>query len=543
MPFLQATRLLLAVRRLIAKHRNALLIPCCVAVVALAARQLDIRPLNSTQLSQINRAIYHPMNTSETDCQISFGSKSHNGKVPGKGNSADMSPMQGWFVLPESLFEKSQKLSGEMLEVSGDNKSVGVDWFEKLHQGLQLCGEDLRSEVGGPKESAPGDIISRLLFARETVDCLLQEAAAPGDGEFELCPGLNHPDLKLLHGYKDIPSKNERLPRGKDRGLDDCPPCAWPRDGDEMGKRAQDLIDNQLPTQKGQDLIPSRYFIRQGKGRSRKNIFWKSHECEHILCGERDLSKDCSKDPTKLGSAMRSTCRMCYPVRDEIAIEEHCTKRRRREMGVLYILCAILITVIVSAAFLVFLRGHRSRNQEPDREASRDRLRKGWSLPLVTLPTLGWKMSWATRRFWQPGFLQSLSRHKAQLDVEGDPAWFDANAYVRKQDEQSPWNYPEEMQPLPRAFNKFRGATDTLSLRKVAGHHPVIVEDKVPVMPPARSSSVQLSPASDAVSRGTLRNVRNGSGAVRQNQQFATVHARSPTVRVTLDREMSRTLQ
>lgn len=545
MPFLQASRLLLAVRRSIAEHRNALLIPCCVAVVALAARQMDIRPLNSTQLIRINQAVYHRTNTSETSCQIPSEIKSHSGEVPRKGNHEDMSPVKGWFVLPESLFGKSQEMKGNMFEMPGDNKSSSVDWFGKLYQGLQLCEEDVRShQVGGPKESAPDAAIIRLLFARETIDCLLQKAASPGHRELEACPKLDHPDFELLRGYKNEPPKTQKLRPGMEkRSTDDCPPCGVPQDGNEKGKRTQDPTDNESPTQQEQGHISSRYFIRQGKGKSRKNSFWKSHDCEDVLCEEKDLSKDCSKSPSRLNSAMRSTCQMCYLTRDENAIKKHCTKRRRREMGVLYVLCAILITLVVSVLFLVVLRDYRRRNREPDREASQNGLRKEWSLPLVKLPNLGWKTLGRPRTLWRPGFLQSLSPRKAPLDVEGDPAWFDADAYVRKQNDQSPWNYPIEMQNLPRTISKFHGASDTLKLRKVAAHNTVIVEEKVPVMPPARSSSVQLSLASDVASQGTLRNVRNGSDAVRHSRHFATVHARSPTERVTLAREMSRTLQ
>ena len=263
-----------------------------------------------------------------------------------------------------------------------------------------------------------------------------------------------------------------------------------------------------------------------------------------MVCGDNDLTKECSNDPSKLSSAMRLTCQMCYPTRNEGLIQKHCTKRRRRELEVLYVLCAILITLIVAAAFLVILQDFRRRNRAPDREISQNRLTKNWSLRLVKLPTLSWTKWRPTRKLWPPGFLQSFSRRRAPLDVEGDPAWFDADAYVRKHDSpQSPWYYLDDMQNHPRAAVQNRGISDTLKLRKVGRRHPV--EERVPVMPPAaRSSSVQLPPTSaDPGSQGALRNLVNGGGSAHQPRHFATIHTISPTQRATIPREMSRTMQ
>jgi hypothetical protein len=214
-------------------------------------------------------------------------------------------------------------------------------------------------------------------------------------------------------------------------------------------------------------------------------------------------------------------------------------------MEVLYILCAVLITLVVSAAFLVVLQDFRRRNREPDRNTSQNRLTKGWSLPLVTLPTLGWRALRRPGGVWYPSFFQSLGRRRAPLDVEGDPAWFDADAYIRKPDDPpDKWHYLEELQNRSSTIQENRVMSDTLKLRKVGGRYTVLAEEMVPVMPPARSSSVQLPPTSaDIAFRGTLRDVANGTDVVYQTRHFVTVHARSPNERVTIAREMSRTVQ
>lgn len=550
MPLLQVSRLLLAIRRSLAEYGNALLITCCVVVISLTARQITISPLSSPELIRINQAIYHPVDLPETDGGVLSRSKSQDGEVPEIMTYGHVSPMQGWFVLPEFMFENAQNFKGEMLKVPGDNKSTSLGWFEKLHQGLQLCEETLHfHQVEGSKARAPEAVIIRLLSARETIDCLVQRAASPTSPEnLEPCPIFDQPDFELLRGYQNGLWKTQKPRRSMDALLGEiCPPCAAQQDGSEKGKR-EILPEEELSTQPGPSYTRSRYFARQRNrmGKSRSINFWRSHDCEDEICREKDLAKSCSKDPARLSSAMKSTCQLCYPTRDENAIEKHCARRRRRERGVLYVLCAILITLIASAVFLVVLRDFRRRNKEPlpDREASPNRLHKDWSLPVVKLPTLGRKTFRRPRKLWCPGFLQSLSRRQAQLDVEGDPAWFDADAYIRKQDDQSPWHYPVEMQDLPRVINRNRGMPDTLKLRRVAARHTVKVEERVPVMPPARSSSVQISPElADEASQGRLRNSHSRSDVACQNRHFATVHARSPTERMTLAREMSRTLQ
>ncbi|KAK2760792.1 hypothetical protein FQN54_002030 [Arachnomyces sp. PD_36] len=556
MPFPQISRLMTTARRSITEYRYVLLISCCVAAIALGAQRMDMGLSNSSPSTATRPAVYQRTRTSGTDYSMTHPDEPRTQNRPEIEKVIHENHAQGWFVLPESIFGKPAKVpevyQGHKSENTGDNQTMVHVWFEKLHKDLQLCENYLHSqELQGSGTSALNSFVIQLLLAGEMIDCLLERALSPRD-QFEHCLDIHLLDFGFLNGYLNDPTKAQKRYRAISKALAKYyPPYATPEGDNTKVRRAVDLATGELPTQEKQDRLPSRYFIRQGKGNRKgngkgkplKSTSWRSHNCEDELCGEKDLAKDCFKDPSQWKSSMRSTCQMCYPIRDEDAIKKHCVKRRRREMEVLYVLCAVLITLIVTAAFLVILQDFRRRNRAPNRDTSQARLAKDWTLPLVKLPNLGWTTLKKPHRFWYPKFFQSIRRRRVPLDVEGDPAWFDADAYIRKQDDpQSQWHYLEEMQSIPRAIHKDI-TPDTLKFRKVGGRHAIIDEEMVPVMPPSRNSSVQLPPTTvDVALEGAFRNA-SGSDAAHRNQHFATVHARSPTERVTVSREMSRTLQ
>ncbi|OJD19747.1 hypothetical protein AJ78_00246 [Emergomyces pasteurianus Ep9510] len=105
----------------------------------------------------------------------------------------------------------------------------------------------------------------------------------------------------------------------------------------------------------------------------------ENQNCEVNICRPFELPNACS-DAGKMTTEKRKMCNMCKP-RNEKLIRKYCTKQRRRQQNVLYLLIGILAVICCAAIILTILRRAKGKGRDELRIGPAFSSERGGMLP------------------------------------------------------------------------------------------------------------------------------------------------------------------
>lgn len=226
-------------------------------------------------------------------------------------------------------------------------------------------------------------------------------------------------------------------------------------------------------------------------------------KCQESACKVADLSTLCTHKKEILKPGIGHTCNMCFPERNDNLILEHCKAREKKERQVFYILCAMLITIGGVAGVLMYF--HKERQKLRHRTDSVSANEEGRSAPmafrLVNNPTLGVKLKKPAEESWASIIATRVRRKKSLTpDVERQPS--PTKFRNKSLGTHALLQTPARSITSPKLSRQY---SRTASIEGIDGARIIptgrttsLQMDMTPMMPRARSFSVQIPPSASA---------------------------------------------
>jgi hypothetical protein len=251
--------------------------------------------------------------------------------------------------------------------------------------------------------------------------------------------------------------------------------------------------------------------------------------CEELVCRVDGLEEFCSAPITQQQPNIFSLCTMCHP-RDEKLISLYCAGRPPPEGSVFLFLCGMLLTVSAAAGCLICIRRLRMRR----RRLAKDQGKRsaGPSEKRALVAEHGWRKWFSQRHAWMKDVFY-------QYREEGGRSTDDLEDNAGRSVDSTTWTYTRDggldqlpkPNERPKSILKAGGSPDDYSCSGA---------QRIPVLPRARSSSVQVPPAMSTGSPAepTSKESPQAESSGR-NSRYATIHTTTPSRRGLVFRQAS----